>query len=146
MRPYVVQIPEERWQMWVGFVGWLFFAYPIFMRGGSNGLRVAIYVLGAVAWGILSYRLYRAALVAADDGVTIRGVFKDVHVPWTDIISFSRGVAFVGPVVKVECRSGRDRKSIGTAAGSLVGGDESQAELLRAIDTLNRIAEDDHAE
>ncbi len=131
--------------MWVGLVLWVFFGYFVFVSGGTNGTRVATYLLGAIVTGLLSFRLHPAALIADDSGVTIRGVVRDVHLSWAEVVSFSRGLAFFGPVVRVECRDGRSRKSIGTAAGGLVGGNESQAELLRAIDTLNRIADDQHA-
>jgi hypothetical protein len=131
--------------MWGGEVIWLFTGYFSIVEPGAAPGWILVYVTVAVGLGLVTYRLHRAELVATDEGVAVRMVMRDVEVTWGQVERFDRGLSFFGPVVEVCLRSGDRLKSLGTAAGSLVGGAESQRQLLRAIETLNRLAEERHS-
>jgi hypothetical protein len=52
-------------------------APPLWLRMSATVL------IGFAAW--LAYRLLTAQLTVGEDGVQVRGVFYDAHVPWTDL-------------------------------------------------------------
>lgn len=143
MRQYRVQIHEQRWQMWGAPVLWALGGYYTLIAPGVTPTRLLVYLGVGLGATLLAYRLYRAGIVATDDGVEVRRAFRDVRLGWDEIDDgFSDGLSFFGPVVQIQLDSGKRIRSIGTAAGSPVGGDESLEDLRSALVVLNRLNEE----
>lgn len=128
--------------MWGAPLLWVLGGYYTLIAPGVTPTRLSVYLGVALGSGLLAYRLYRAGIIATDQGVEARMVLRDLKLEWVEIDNFTDGLSFFGPCVRIELSSGKHVKSLGTAAGSPVGGKESLGDLRSALVVLNRLNEE----
>jgi len=107
-----------------------------------EGLAIAVGIVGGIA---ILLRALRVALVATEQSVRIRNVFRTVDLAWGDVAGFSDGVYVLGEgsdehwTLRVEMRNGQNVQAFAMFAG--VEGRASTIEALRSLAHQHHVPE-----
>jgi hypothetical protein len=114
--------------------GWILFGIGLSLFAGVRGSLVALPAAAFAVFGVV--RGWRISLVADQESVRIRNLFRTYDIQWSDIGSVAIGTGNAGgaPLPAVVVRKARDGAHV--AAQATTSGQHERLRVLRALEQL----------